>query len=233
MRHHRLLGLVLLGSTPLLIPTAAAQGAQHPATPFDDARLEIEYNATDGDAGFQIFADSDEEWKEFEIFRPDGGRIVDFKTDGNLSDFGLSELFSESSEPPFTELPFAEFKRLFPAGNYRFEGETVDGRELASTVRFSHRILTAPRFIQPQDGGTLPVDHAVIEWAPVPGAVDYEVIVSSPNEERVMDTTLSSNRTSLTVPTEFLDRGVEYAIEVHASASNGNRIFTQVSFTAT
>ena len=41
--------------------------------PFDDARLEIEYNATDGDAGFQVFADA-EEWKQFEIFRPDGRR---------------------------------------------------------------------------------------------------------------------------------------------------------------
>jgi hypothetical protein len=232
MRHHRVLGLVLLGATPLLTPTAAAQGAREPTIPFADARLEIEYNATDGDAGFQIFADA-EEWNEFEIFRPDGGRIVNFQTTGDLSDFGLTELFSESSEPPFTELPFAEFKRLFPAGNYRFEGETIDGRELASTVRFSHRILTAPQFIQPQDGGTLPVDNALIRWAPVRGAVDYEVIVTQEGTNRVLDVTQSPDRTSLTVPVQFLERGADYAIEIHASASNGNRIFTEVSFTAT
>jgi len=231
MRHHRLIGLVVLGSTPLLIP-AIAQGAQQPAVPFDDARLEVEFNATAGDAGFQIFADA-EEWKQFEIFRPDGRRIVNFRTDGNLNDFGLTELFSESSEPPFIELPFAEFKRLFPAGNYRFEGVTIDGRELESTVRFSHRILTAPQFIQPQDGGTLPADHAVIRWAPVRGAVDYEVIVTRVDDERVLDVTLSPDQTSLTVPTEFIDPGVSYTIEVHASAANGNRIFSQVGFTAT
>jgi hypothetical protein len=231
MRHHRLIGLVVLGSTPLLIP-AIAHGAPEPATPFDDARLEIEYNATDGDAGFQIFADA-EEWKQFEIFRPDGRRIVNFHTDGNLNDFGLTELFSESSEPPFTELPFAEFKKLFPAGNYRFEGVTIDGQELASTVRFSHQVLAAPQFIQPQDGGTLPADHAVIQWAPVKGAVDYEVIVTRADEERVLDVTLSPDQTSLTVPPEFLDPGVSYQIEVHASAANGNRIFSEVGFTAT
>jgi hypothetical protein len=231
MRHHRLIGLVVLGSTPLLIP-AMAQGAPEKPVPFDDARLEIEFNATDGDAGFQIFADA-EEWKQFEIFRPDGRRIVNFQTDGNLDDFGLTELFSESSEPPFTELPFAEFKKLFPAGNYRFEGETIDGRELASTVRFSHRILTAPQFIQPQDGGTLPANNPVIRWAPVSGAVDYEVIVTRQDDERVLDVTLSPDHTSLTVPPEFIERGVSYQIEVHASAANGNRIFSQVGFTAT
>src|SRR5262245_62619063 len=232
MRHHRLIGLAVLGSTPLLIP-AIAQGAPEKPTPFDDARLEIEFNATDGDAGFQIFADA-EEWKRFEIFRPDGGRIVNFQTDGNLDDFGLSELFSESSEPPFTELPFAEFKKLFPAGNYRFEGETTDGHELASTVRFSHRILTAPVFVQPTDGGTLPVDDAVIRWQPVSGAVDYEVIVTQDSDEsRVMDPTMSPQQTSITVPAEFLERGAAYKIEVHASHSSGNRIFTEIGFTAT
>jgi len=45
--------------------------------------------------------------------------------------------------------------------------------------------------------------------------------------------TLSSRHKRLTVPAEFLDAGVDYQIEVHASASNGNRIFTQVDFTAT
>jgi hypothetical protein len=231
MRHHRLVGLVLLGATSLLIP-ATARGAAAPAIPFDDARLEIEYNATDGDAGFQVFADA-EEWRQFEIFRPDGSRILNFRTDGNLSDFGLTELFSESSEPPFTELPFAEFKRLFPAGTYRFEGVTIDGQEMASSVRFAHRVLDAPVFIQPADGGTLPADNAVIRWAPVTGAVDYEVIVTREDPEMVLDVTLSAQDTSLTVPAEFLDAGVDYQIEVHASAANGNRIFTEVGFTAT
>jgi hypothetical protein len=44
-----------------------------------------------------------------------------------VRDFGLTELFSESGEPPFTELPFDEFKQPFP-GNRTFSegGFTVE-----------------------------------------------------------------------------------------------------------
>jgi hypothetical protein len=231
MRYHRLSGFVLAGTALLLVPSAA-QAHRQPAQPFADARLEIEYNATDGDAGFQIFADA-EEWKRFEIFTPDGRKLVDLRAKGVLRDFGLSELFSESSEPPFDELPFDQFKQLFPEGNYRFEGKTVDGRELRSTVPFSHRVLAAPQFIQPQDDGTLPARHAVIRWAPVRGAVDYEIIVTSEDEQRIVDVTMSPDDTSLTVPPQFLDVGADYQIEVHASDVSSNRIFTEVGFTAT
>jgi hypothetical protein len=229
--HRRWIGLVALGAIPLVAPTAADADRQRPA-PFDDARLEIEYNATDGDAGFQVFADA-EEWKEFEILQPNGNRLVDLKATGVLGDFGLSELFAESSEPPFTELPFAEFKRLFPAGNYRFEGETIDGRELRSVVRFSHAVLDPPQFLAPTDGGTLAAGAAVIRWVPVAGAVDYEVIVTREDPLRVLDVTLPADATSLTVPAEFLDAAVEYKVELHASHAGGNRIFTEVGFTPT
>jgi hypothetical protein len=229
--NHRWLGLVALGSVPFVVP-APAEARREPPTPFEDARLELEFNATDGDAGFQVFADA-EEWKEFEIFRPDGRRMVDLKATGVLKEFGLSELFAESSEPPFTEMPFDEFKALFPEGNYRFEGETIDGRELSSLVPFSHTVLAAPQFTAPADGGTLPVANAVIQWAPVAGAVDYEVIVTREDPLRVLDVTLAPEDTRLTVPPEFLDAGVGYQIEVHASDVSGNRIFSQVGFTAT
>jgi len=233
MRYHRwLFGPLLLGATTIVVPQVA-QGHEEPAAPFDDARLEIEFNSTDGDAGVQVFADSDAEWKRFQIFRPDGRKILDIKAQGVLRDFGLSELFSESSEPPFTELPFAEFKKLFPAGNYRFKGVTTDGHKLASVVPFSHQILDAPQLVSPMDGGTLPVNHAVIQWKPVKGAVDYEVIVTNEDDESlVTDVTKSPDVTRLTVPPEFLERGVGYAIEIHASDVSGNRIFTEVHFTA-
>ena len=50
---------------------------------------------------------------------------------------------------------------------------------------------------------------------------------------RVLDVTLAPEDTRLTVPPEFLDAGVGYQIEVHASDVSGNRIFSQVGFTAT
>lgn len=59
-----------------------------------------------------------------------------------LKDYGLTELFSESSEPPFTEFPFAEFKKLFPEGQYTFTGQTIAGVKVKSLVT-----LTAPRWL--------------------------------------------------------------------------------------
>ena len=210
-----LFALLLLGAAAIVVPKVA-HGDEKPL-PFDDARLEIGYNATDGHAGLQIFGDSDAEWKRFEIFRPDGQKILDISASGVLRDFGLSELFSESSE-----LPFSEFKKLFPAGNYRFEGETTDGRDLTSVVRFSHQILTTPVFVQPTDEGTLLVDDAVIRWQPVKGAVDYEVVVTKESDEsRVMDTTMSPQRTSIRKVGSGPNFGTPLRQIDHSSCSGG------------
>ncbi len=84
--------------------------------PFETAKMIIEVNGTAGDAGLQISADA-EPWRKFEVFRPDGRRIVNFRVENNLRNFGLTELFMESSEPPFTKFPLDKFKNLFPAGS--------------------------------------------------------------------------------------------------------------------
>lgn len=100
---------------------------------FKDARLIVETNATDGDAGLQVFMDH-EPWRTFAITMPDGTLMTQVLTRGPLVDYGLTELFSESSEPPFTEFPLEEFKQLSPAGEYRFEGCTLEGQPISSTV---------------------------------------------------------------------------------------------------
>jgi hypothetical protein len=56
-------------------------------------------NATDGDAGLQVFLDG-EPWKAVTIFRPDGRRMLDVATRGQLRDYGLTELFTESTTTP-------------------------------------------------------------------------------------------------------------------------------------
>lgn len=224
-----LTGLLPLGAASLLLPHTV--GAQEPdPIPFKDARLKIEFNATDGDAGVQVFVDA-EPWKTFEIYRPDGRRIVNLQLNSVLRSFGMTELFAESSEPPFTELPFAKFKKLWPEGNYRFEGETIDGRDVESVVPFSHDVLDEPVITAPEDGATMPVDDAVIEWDPVPRAVGYQVVVTREGPKRVLDVQLPGEDTSLSLPEEFLDPGVEYKVEVQAFDDGGSHIFTEVGFT--
>src|SRR5262245_11781341 len=151
--------------------------------PFADARLKIEYNATDGDAGMQFFIDADEPpWRQVTVTGPSGQRIATFQADDAVSHFGLSELFSESSEPPFTELPFEEFERLFPEGRYTFTGTGIDGTTMRSTFRLTHDVPDGPHIVSPADGATVDGRNVVVDWDPVttPAGVDvvaYEVIV--------------------------------------------------------
>jgi hypothetical protein len=96
---HRLLTFAL----PVILAVSAVHfgtaGADVKPIEFSDARLKVEINATDGDAGLQIFLDG-EAWNEVELLDPQGDAILDVDVTGRAEDFGLTELFSESSEPP-------------------------------------------------------------------------------------------------------------------------------------
>jgi hypothetical protein len=65
---------------------------------LDEVTMIIEVNATDGDAGLQVFLDG-EPLRRMTISAPDGRRIVAVNTRTRLGNYGLTELFSESSEP--------------------------------------------------------------------------------------------------------------------------------------
>src|SRR5215208_3689667 len=59
-----------------------------------DATMIVEVNATDGDAGLQVFLDG-EPWRSMRIVSPTGRRILAVHTRGRLKGYGLTELFSE------------------------------------------------------------------------------------------------------------------------------------------
>ena len=65
----------LLFGLPVLLTIPGVQlgmaGAGGRPVEFSDARLKVEINATDGDAGLQIFLDG-EAWNEVELVDPDG-----------------------------------------------------------------------------------------------------------------------------------------------------------------
>ena len=69
-----------------------------------DARLKFEINATDRDGGVQLFLDA-EQWKRMSIFDPKGRQIFTTATKGIMAKQGGTELFLESAEPTFDELP--------------------------------------------------------------------------------------------------------------------------------
>src|SRR5262245_28632979 len=211
-------GLVLA----VLMPVAArhvvaSTTPTNPATaPFDDARLKIEYKATDGDAGLQFFVDA-EAWQHVTVTNPQGDPVLDVDAATVIRDYGLSELFSESSEPPFDEFPFAEFKKLFPEGVYTFRGDDLDGQKLESTFTLTHAVPDGPTITTPADGETLAPDGVTVTWQPVttPAGINivaYEVIVVADESglgtaERTVDVTLPPTATRMAVPPEFLTPG--------------------------
>jgi hypothetical protein len=234
-RQIRLLAVLLVPVVALIMGADAPESGA--AERFDDTKIIIELNATDRDAGIQVFLDG-EPWKEVEIISPDE-EILEVEADGNLLDFGLTELFFESNEPPFDELPLDEFLELFPAGIYRFKGRTVEGVRLRGAARLTHVIPAGPDLVSPEEGEEVDPNDTVIEWEPVTERfigsgnikiVGYQVVVEREDPLRVFSVDVSADTTMVTIPPEFLEPGTDYKFEVLAIEESGNQTISEREF---
>ncbi len=202
---------------------------------FKRAQLRVEINATDGDAGLQIDLDH-EPWESVQLEAPDGRVLLDVQNRGVLEGYGLTELFSESSEPPFTEQPLDAFERLFPEGEYVFTGRQTDGTEMRSTFSLGHDFPAGPDIITPEEDAELGAGDLVVEWEPGddPEGVEivgYQVLVVSEDEpERTFAADLLPDARRLPIPAAFLDEPGEYKVEVLAIEAGGNQTLTEVAF---
>jgi Fibronectin type III domain len=237
-RLHRPALAVLAVSLPLAgIAAARSDGGAAPAAKpvrLADATMIVEVNATDGDAGLQVFLDG-EPWRSMRVFSPSGRRILDVETRGRVRRYGLTELFSESSEPPFERFPLRRFKRLFPEGRYRFAGRTIEGTRLVGSARLSHDIPDGPEITAPAAGATVARDKLVAAWQPVPerGGINvtgYRAIVEREDPLRVFSADLPASITSVTIPPEYLEPATDYKLEVQAIEASGNQTITEVEF---
>ncbi|HEV8577742.1 MAG TPA: fibronectin type III domain-containing protein [Thermoanaerobaculia bacterium] len=226
-----ILALALSASTPAVWP------AQRPAEkriPLSEATIIVELNATAQDVGVQVFLDG-EAWRSMKIFDPKGRKLVDVSNMGSVGALGMTELFFESEEPSLDELPLDEFLALFPAGQYSFVGETVDGEKISGRARFTHAIPDGPVIIAPTAGSIVDPANAVIRWQAVanpPGSeiVGYQVIVEREDPFRNFQATVPATATSVTVPPQFLEAGTDYKFEVLAIEAGGNQTISEGSF---
>lgn len=161
----------LLGVLALLL--AATMPVSWAQEEFDETKVFIEMNATDGDAGLHALLDA-EAWKEVRIDDPDGKKVFQEQAKGNLLEQGLTENFFESAEPlcvPDPEdleaevVPLSEFLERFPSGDYVFTGKIHPGGKLKGTATLTYNIPAAPDISM--FDGTEDVDpaNAVITWA--------------------------------------------------------------------
>jgi hypothetical protein len=228
--------LVLALTASLLGVAVAGSGKRANVRPLRlaDATMIVEVNATDSDAGLQFFLDG-EPWRTMTIVGPDGRLLLDVATSGRLRGYGLTELFSESSEPLFARFPLARFKELFPEGRYRFSGRTIGGRRVAGQARLSHDIPAGPQIVAPADGARIDRRHVVARWQPGDqpagvGIIGYRAIVTREDPLRIFSADLPAGVTEVRVPAQFLQRGTEYKLEVQAIERSGNQTLTEVAF---
>ncbi|MGH7801590.1 MAG: hypothetical protein ACREOW_13355 [Thermodesulfobacteriota bacterium] len=233
MRYMRMLPVFLAAVVVLVLGTATPESW---AAPFSAAKIIFEVNATDRDAGIQVFLDG-EPWKNVKIFNPNKLQIAEYQGKGSVEGFGFTELFSESNEPPFEDFPLQDVLDLFPQGKYEFKGTTVGGASLKSMATLSHVIPCGPEIVSED---TLPFDEAIIKWTPVTNELDpateecgestdldivgYQVIVGT------FQVTLPASATQVTVPPEFLEPNTVYLFEVLAIEKSGNQTITEGSF---
>ena len=213
------------------------------AAPFSRTSIIIEVNATAGDGGIQISLDA-EGWNSLEVIDPNRREVLEVEGTGGVGKTGITELFFESAEPSFEDLPLDQLLERFPSGNYRFFGTTVHGKQLTGRAMLSHSIPAAANVVSPVQGSAVdPGSPVIVDWDPVTGPYPgtnlpvtiggYQVIVErvSPQPLLVFSVFLPAHVTRVTVPAEFLQENAEYKFEVLAIEASGNQTITESDFT--
>ena len=212
-------------------------GAAHPPRtggeiPLEISRIYWEYNSSANDLGVHVILDG-EDWYRLKITNPADRTIFSVQGQGPYRELGMTELFFEGAEPSLEDVPLEELLAKFPAGEYEFEGRTVDGEAIEGTGAFSHAIPAGPAVF----ANLGPDDLLRIEWDAVTGApadfpvqrvdvVAYQVLVES------FQVTVPASVLGVTVPPEFvgtLAPGL-HQFEVLAIEASGNQSITEGFF---
>ncbi|MGQ0429949.1 MAG: hypothetical protein ACT4UQ_08460 [Gammaproteobacteria bacterium] len=172
---HRFAPLALGAVAAALAADASGQNGE---LEFSEARLFFELNDTDGDLGLHGFWDG-EPWKSIEIEGPHERQLLNIWVRGNLRRQGLTEMFFESAEPDFEELPPDRFFRRFPEGTYEIEGMTLDGRELEAEVELSHTLAAPPANVMVNGVPAAENCDAVLPVVSEPIAISWDAVTMS------------------------------------------------------
>jgi hypothetical protein len=147
---------------------------------LEDASIIIEVNATDGDAGFQIFLDG-EGWQNVSISDPNDQEIFNVNASGGVLDIGGgTELFLETEEPEFVNPgEFQELLDLLSEGEYTFSGTTAEGDELTGAAELTHVIPCGPEVVSPAEAAIVNAANPIaISWNLVDEEIDTEASIA-------------------------------------------------------
>jgi hypothetical protein len=207
--------------------------------PLKDARLKIEYNATDRDVGVQLFVDA-EPWKSVDVYDTTGRLLFRSTARGAFGKQGGSELFIESGEPSLDEVPLDVFLKRFPEGNYMVVANGIEGERYVGYAKFTN-IPAGPQLVSPQEDDVVDADELTVKWKPVAAPngspiIGYQVLVVRPDTgitalpKIVLDVMMPPTATRMEVPDGFLQRHSTYEWEVLAIESGGNQTLSSRKF---
>jgi hypothetical protein len=226
---------VLLVAVVALLATAAGPEAwaKKEAVELDIKKIYFEYNSSANDLGVHVLLDG-EDWRKLKIVGPNGRTFFDVQLKAGYQGLGGTELFFEGAEPNLADVPLEELLDRFPAGDYQFSGQTVDGNPVEGTATLSHAIPRGPANVTAVVGPSLLIMWDGPGTNPPDGFPDgdinivaYQVIVGN------FQVTIPGGpfgAFSVTVPPEFVaslphGTGIEY--EVLAIDANGNQTITE------
>lgn len=254
-KHLRSWSILTIAAAALLLaaPGAWADEREEDEIPFSVANVFFELNDTDGDLGIHALIDG-EAWRELEIESPDERQLLDIKVRSRLRRQGLTELFFESAEPTFDELPPEVFFRRFPEGEYEVEGVTLDGLEMESIAVVTHLMPAPPEDFEingealPEDCDEGPVpavsEPFTVSWAEVtmshpdlgrtnePIEVDrYQLVIEREEPEELKFTLdLPPDVIEVTLPGGLTNSGEEIKIEILVREESGNQTALESCF---
>jgi hypothetical protein len=167
---------LVVGSAAMAL--TAQPGLSEEELEFDEAQLYFELNHTDGDLGIHGLIDG-EAWKSLEIEGPGEKQLMNVWIRNNLRQQGMTEIFFESDEPSFDELPPAQFFKRFPEGIYEIEGVTLEGDELEAELRLSHAMPAPPGGIKVNGKNSAVNCDATLPVVSEPVTLDWNAVTKS------------------------------------------------------
>jgi hypothetical protein len=216
---------VVAGTGAALAALGAASSSPPAAIPFDEARIFVEYNATDGDAEVVIDIDADVGLERLSIVKPDGKEVLNLRA--KHGELGLRKFALETPEPSLKEVLSA-----YPEGDYRFLGRSVDGEFLFSVVTLSHALPDPPRLVFPLEGDAgVPTRGASAMWAADADAAGFFVELENDDLGTDVKANLAGDATSFGFPDGFLEPFTEYQFGLGSRADNDNLTVVEVHFT--
>lgn len=208
---------------------AAVAGAAEPPTPFEEAVMLVEQNATDGDTEVVISGTAgDEGLRRLVIKAPNREVMTTLLADSSTP--GMREFHFETPEPP-GEAVLA----YYPEGKYVLHGVSTTGEVFRSVLRLSHDLPPAVTILHPAEDAEVPAwQPLTVRWSAAPGIAQF--VLEFENEavdpEQAFTVNLPPHVTSFRIPASLVAAGGEFQVGVHTVAENGNIVAVESAFTA-